>query len=183
MKHRYVIDKTARSAASAAKVKKKNALPLSEGIQRLDGDIKKIFVKLCKKHNSNMEAVWTELHAYLRKEGKTKTIRALKEAADRMSVMSVKDAIKVMEGMGLDTRNGIDVMVKIRIDGENFAIRMPNPHSGRDTTLKNRNYATRIICAAIGVKGNEAFRYLQKRVGNKATKGLFRKAASELAAI
>lgn len=167
-------------AAIVAERKKAPGHPLNEGTQNINGNMRKLFVQFCKKHNSNMEAVWTELHAYLRKEGKTKTIRALREAADRMSAMTVKDAIKVMEGMGLDTRNGIDIMVKIRIDGEQFAIRMPNPHSGRDTTLKNRNYATRVICAAIGVKGNEAFGYLQKHIGNKATKSLFKKATKEM---
>jgi len=172
---------TAPEAATArSRGNKLRGNPLNDGILGVNGDIRKIFLRLCKKHNSNMKAVWTELHAYLKREGKTKTVKALREAADRMSAMTVKDAIRMMEGMGLDTRNGIDLMVTVIIDGEKFAVRMPNPHSGKDTTLKNKDYATRVICTAIGVKGTGAFGYLQRQIGNKATKGLFRKATEEM---
>ena len=182
MRHRKLHNRAFEAAAFVARRKKAAEHPLNDGIQKVKDDISGLFVRFCKKHNSNMKAVWAELHSYLRQEGKTKTIRALREAADMMSTMTVKEALKVMEGMGLDTRNGIDLMVIVKINGESFSIRMPNLHSGKDTTLKNKDYAVKVICAAIGIKGNEAFDYLQRQIGNKATKGLFRKAAEEMAA-
>jgi len=182
MKHKKILKRRAfEAAAIVSKRKNSPGHPLNDRIERLDGDIRKVFSHSCRKHNNNMKAVWTELHAHLKKEGKNKTVRALREAADRMSSMTVKDAVKVLEGLGLDIRRNTDIVITVEVDDEKISIVLPNNHSAGQV-LKNKDYATRVVCAVIGMKGNEVFDYLQKEIGNKATKGLFRKATQEMAA-
>lgn len=150
---------------------------MQESIQKAEDKVLGVFVSLCRKHNNNMKMVWTEFNSYLESSGKTKVKKALREAADRMSVMSTKEAVKILKKVGFESRSRVEVVVTINIDGESVSVTMPN---GKNHKLKSRDYATRILCAIVGSKGNEAFEYLQRVIGDKSTKSTFRKAAHEM---
>lgn len=166
-KHEMQMDRLARAEG------------LRETIQSEAREIREIFGRICRKHNNDMKAVWVEFNSYLDRNGKIKTKKALKEAANRMSSMSTGDAVKMLKDLGFESRSKVEVVVRVNIGEDNISIVMPQ---GKSHTLRNRDYAIRILCAVVGCKGKNAFDYLQDTIGDKATKGLFKNAASELTA-
>ncbi len=152
------------------------ATGLHEGIRKAEDKVLGVFAEFCRKHNNNMRAVWTEFNSYLERNGKTKTLKALREAANRMSALSTNEAVRILEKMGFESRCNSEVVVTLDVGGASISITMPRGNH----TLRNRDYANKVICAALGSKGSGAFEYLQRTIGDKATKSMFRKAAEEM---